>query len=75
MSLLARIGSNPPLRVRGLALPYALAAIVALGAVGCAGLQLGPAYPRDQVDQFHELARGIQADASGVSGSLSDLRE
>jgi hypothetical protein len=74
MSLLARIGSNLSIRVRASALPYALAALVALGAAGCGGLQLGPAYPRDQVDQFHALARGIQADTSSVSGSLSDLR-
>ncbi len=74
MSATVSPASTPHQRARVLArLVVALGLTVMVG-TGCSGLPFGPAYPQDDVDRFHAMARNIQADTSGVSISLSTLR-
>ena len=74
MSQTASLPTSHALRARGLArLLTACVAALSLTA-GCSGMPFGPAYPEDDVDRFHSMARNIQADTSGVAISLSTLR-
>lgn len=74
MSVTVSVPKASVFRARGLARSLAACAAVALLGAGCSGLPFGPAYPQDDVDRFHAMARNIQADTSGVAISLSNLR-
>jgi hypothetical protein len=74
MSVTVSALSKPHSRARVLTRLVVASALVAMVGAGCSGMPFGPAYPTDEVDRFHAMARNIQADTSGVAISLSTLR-